>query len=253
MSCFYLLYHHYKAVFNLLSLTLLILCSSSRCEAELLLTSTRIIFSSDKTEQTYSIKNRGDLPVMIQAWVDKNEEGGSPDSANSPFIVIPPVFRLEPGTMQNLRIIYNRKKLSTEQETLFWLNLYEIPSKPKNIPDEYSTLTVTVKTQVKFLFRPKKIGRLELALDKLHFSFYSQAGKTYLKLTNPTPFYITMNSLALVAEQSLVLPSQFIAPNTVHHIEIKDFSKLKKGNVVVRFTVINDEGNDLLGTQTLSM
>lgn len=251
MRCLCLLYPHYKTMLNLCSLIILFI--SFPCQAELLLSSTRIIFPSNKIEKNYQIKNQGSLPIMVQAWIDQQTEGGFPETANGPFVVIPPVFRLEPGSLQSLRIIYNRKKLPENQESLFWLNLYEIPSKPKNIPEEYSVLTVTVKTQIKLLFRPEKIGIPNDIKAKLHFVFHTQAGKVYLRITNSTPFYITIKQLELMSEQNMMLSqSLFIAPNSTQHVQVENFSQLKKGRIMVRFIIIDDEGNDIMGTQAIA-
>lgn len=251
MRCSCLLHPNNKMILIIFSLISLFI--SFHCQAELLLASTRIIFPSNKVEKNYQIKNQGSLPIMVQAWIDQHVEGGSPETANGPFVVIPPVFRLEPGSLQSLRIIYNRKKLPENQETLFWLNLYEIPSKPKNIPENYSILTVTVKTQIKLLFRPEKIGMPNDIIAKLRFAFDTQVGKVYLRIANPTPFYVTIKQLDLIAEQNMMLSqSLFIAPNSTQRIEVEQFSQLKKGKITIRFIMIDDEGNDVLGTQAIS-
>lgn len=251
MRCSCLLHPCNKTIRIIFSMIILLI--SFQCQAELLLASTRIIFPSNKIEKNYQIKNQGSLPIMIQAWVDQHTEGSFPETANGPFVVIPPMFRLEPGSLQSLRIIYNRKKLPENQETLFWLNLYEIPSKPKNIPEEYSVLTVTVKTQIKLLFRPEKIGMPNDIITKLRFAFHTQAGKVYLRITNPTPFYITIKQLDLIAEQNIMLSqSLFIEPNSTQNVEVEHFSQLKKGKITIRFIIIDDEGNDVLGTQAVT-
>ena len=44
-----------------------------------------------------------------------------------PFTMVPPLFRLDPKKGQMLRIVYTQEPLATDKETLFWLNVLEVP------------------------------------------------------------------------------------------------------------------------------
>ncbi|EOS5887543.1 fimbria/pilus periplasmic chaperone [Escherichia coli] len=94
---------------------------------------TRVIFYGDKPDTTISIFNKEtNLPYLLQTWVDPfNKE----DKSKPPFSVIPPVSRIEPQQEKILRILKTAGELSKDRESVFWLNVKNIPpSIDKKIP-----------------------------------------------------------------------------------------------------------------------
>lgn len=64
---------------------------------------TRIIYDANKNEVSLSVKNPDNLPYLIQSWIDNSSEK---DIKKPPFIITPPLFRLNMGQENLLRIIY---------------------------------------------------------------------------------------------------------------------------------------------------
>ncbi len=64
---------------------------------------------------------------MVQTWVDNGDANPAPGSVNAPFVSVPPLFSLAPQRMQGIRLIYNQSPLPKDRESVFWLNVYEIP------------------------------------------------------------------------------------------------------------------------------
>ncbi|MFQ3495777.1 fimbria/pilus periplasmic chaperone, partial [Citrobacter freundii] len=83
--------------------------------------------------------------VVVQTWADNGE--GDPDVKNIPFIILPPVFRLETGDVRGIRIVKNETSLAQDRESLFWLNIYEMP--PDTRMDKENSVLVTMNTQIK--------------------------------------------------------------------------------------------------------
>lgn len=52
---------------------------------------TRLIYDGGKKESALNINNPDAVPYLIQSWVDAQEG----DSAKAPFIITPPLFRLD--------------------------------------------------------------------------------------------------------------------------------------------------------------
>jgi len=89
--------------------------------AGIIIGGTRIIYSSDKSDATISVRNNDNtLPYLIQTWVDPFE---SRDQSKPPFTVIPPVSRLEPQQEKILRIMKVKGALPDDRESVFWLNV----------------------------------------------------------------------------------------------------------------------------------
>lgn len=114
---------------------------------------TRVIFPGNASDTTISVYNKETtLPYLIQVWVDPfNKE----DKSKPPFTAIPPVSRLEPGQEKVLRIVKIAGDLPTDRESVFWLNVKNIP--PSSNKKDTSTLEIAIKTRIKLFWRPATI------------------------------------------------------------------------------------------------
>jgi fimbrial chaperone protein len=88
---------------------------------------TRIIYDASKKEVALPLINKEkDLPWLIQSWIDTGD-----GKTRGPFIITPPLFRLDPQKEQNLRITWSGKTLPTDRESLFYMNIRTIPAMAK--------------------------------------------------------------------------------------------------------------------------
>ena len=73
------------------------------------------------------MKNEGKAPYVVQAWLDAGE-----GKNKTPFLTTPPLSRLDPGMENILRIMrVSSNELPADRESVFWLNVKEIPRRPK--------------------------------------------------------------------------------------------------------------------------
>lgn len=100
---------------------------------EIVLHGTRVVYPSNAREITLQLSNNGTAPSLVQAWIDDGNAKSTPDEANVPFIITPPISRVEATKGQTLRItaLPNSSQLSQQQESIFWLNVLDIPPKPE--------------------------------------------------------------------------------------------------------------------------
>ena len=106
---------------------------------------TRIIFDGAKKEASISVNNPDATPYLIQSWIDEQEGG----SGKTPFIITPPLYRLDSG-QKNIERIVATGSLPQTQESLFWVNIKAIPSASKQM----NSLQIAVKTRIKLIYRP---------------------------------------------------------------------------------------------------
>jgi P pilus assembly chaperone PapD len=158
--------------------------------------STRVIFSAGAMERSLQLVNSNPYPVIVQAWIDNGELDSVPEESKSPIIPLPPIFRLNRGDQTSLRLIYSGEPLADDRESVFWLNLDEIPPNATDLPPDSELLTVTMRTQMKVFVRPEKLpfGASELP-GRLMFSLKTEAGKPRLTIANPTPYFATIGAL----------------------------------------------------------
>lgn len=213
-----------------------------------------MIFAVGATVQSLQVFNINKYPVLVQAWIDDGQIDAVPQESKAPIVTLPPIFRMAPGDQTSLRMITSGAPLPMNRESLFWLNLYEIPATPKDQPANSQTVTVTMRTQIKVLVRPDRLPYRAVELPKrLVFSLSKQPGKLVLTVENPTPYYASFSAIQVKSGiSSQQKTPDMIAPLSSGTVE---FDKLDAGvgdSAEVLFSVINDDGNAVMGKVTVA-
>jgi chaperone protein EcpD len=167
--------------------SLILLCSNAY--ASIVITGTRVVYPADAKEVSVKISNKGHAPVLIQSWMDNGDTKAKPDQIKVPFVLTPPINRVEPGSGQTLRIRGLPNNLPADKESIFWLNVLEIPAKPKDQTAEKNNyLQVAFRSRIKFFYRPAGLkGSPKQAATDLQWT-RSGAG---LHVKNTSPYYIS--------------------------------------------------------------
>lgn len=85
-------------------------------------------------------------------WIDNTSRG------NGVYMVPqPPFFRVPPKQKQIIRIMNTDSNLPKDRESLYWLNVREVPPKPEVKDSEGSVLAIAMNTRVKLIYRPTSI------------------------------------------------------------------------------------------------
>lgn len=172
-------------------LFIVVLCTNtSMAIAGIVVGGTRVIFPSDKPDATISVYNKEtQLPYLIQSWVDPFNKD---DKSKPPFTVIPPVSRIEPNQEKILRIVKTAGELPKDRESVFWLNVKNIP--PSSAKENSSSLEIAIKTRIKMFWRPASIQLIpEKASSKV--KWYRQ-GKQLI-VENPNPIHINIMDVSV--------------------------------------------------------
>ncbi|MDX7879489.1 fimbrial biogenesis chaperone [Acinetobacter nosocomialis] len=213
--------------------------------AEIILHGTRVIYPSDAREVSLQLSNNGTTPSLVQAWIDDGNSKSTPDESNVPFIITPPISRVEPTKGQTLRItvLPSASQLNQNKESIFWLNVLDIPPKPEgkkqvnNEPLPNNFLQLAIRSRIKFFYRPANLKEnIDTFSEKIQ---WVKNGETLL-IKNPTPFYITMSSIFQeVNHQKIDLLKQGLMLSPFSEDQIK----LKNSNITnMSFVYINDYG-----------
>ncbi|MEM5619908.1 molecular chaperone [Pseudomonas aeruginosa] len=94
--------------------------------------------------------------------------GRSPEELQVPFSVTPAVTRVDPNGGAVLRIAYLKAPLPTDRESLFWLNILEVPPRDE---DENNALQFSFRSRFKLFFRPSQLKSVDSAAGKLQWKF----------------------------------------------------------------------------------
>lgn len=209
---------------------------------------TRVIFDEGKREASLALVNQNSYPVIVQTWIDDGDLDAAPQTAQAPIMPLPPVFRLNPGQMRSLRLLYTGDALPKDRESLYWLNLYEIPPQSDDPLDEgQSRLTVTLRTQMKVIYRPRTLARdAEQAPRQLVFR---RAGSAVL-VENPTAYFITLAGAEVrQGEAGSPLPADLLPPFSQRTLVPTQALPANAGEV--RYLWIDDGGNSQQGNSPL--
>lgn len=171
---------------TVITVTLLGTMSAQQAVAAIALDRTRVIFDGSQSSVSLNISNQNkQLPYLAQGWIE-DEKG---NKIQSPFTVLPPVQRIEPGKPSQVKIqaLPAAKLLPQDRESLYYFNLREIP--PKS--DKPNTLQIALQTRIKFFYRPTAVEMDKNAAPPQEQLTLSRQGDKYF-VNNPTPYYITL-------------------------------------------------------------
>jgi len=179
-------------ILGIIHLLIPIIIADNAC-AGVNLSNTRVVYPSDAKHVDLQMTNIESAPALIHAWIDDGDPEARPDSAVSPFLLYPPVTLVDKNRPQTLRLIYSTdNKLPLDRESLYWLNILEIPPKPKSA-EASSYLQIPVRSRIKVFFRPKELlGDPFTAANKIKWSFSDSNLRNTLIISNTSPYYISL-------------------------------------------------------------
>lgn len=170
----------------------------SLAQAGIVIQGSRVVYPAKDREVSVKMTNIGEQPSLVQAWVDKGNEKLTADKADGPFLITPPITRVEARKGQTLRLVYTGDDAaSSKQETVFWLNVLDVPPMPKD--QEANFLQVAVRSRMKIFYRPEGLpGNSNQAAESLNWSVV-QAGNGYaLRARNEAAFHVSLATVQLV-------------------------------------------------------
>ncbi len=216
--------------------------SASLASASVILQGTRIVYPANSKDVTIVAENTGSQPALVQAWMDRGDDLKTLDADETPFVLTPPIFRLNPEKTQSIRIIYNKEPLPKDRESLFWLNVLEVPPTLADATDA-NALRVTFRTRIKMFFRPAELsGDVRKAASEMQWGLTQIADGVDISIKNPSPYYITLTDVsAAVGGKEYKADGQMVAPFGSITIPLNGL-KTTEGLSKVTYSFIDDQG-----------
>lgn len=150
--------------------------------------------------------NQSKNASLIQAWIDDGNTTIAPEKIQVPFILTPPVSRVAGGSGQQLKIRKMPNNLPHNKESLFYLNVLDIPpNNPQNAGK--NKIKLALQNRIKLLWRPSGIA----PVDKKSFSQLNIKKKNNaISINNETANWITITTIKAqnvkVNNESILLP-----------------------------------------------
>ncbi len=239
---------------TLLAATLL--AFSAPGAAGIVVDGTRVVYPAAKREVTIQIRNQSSSPSLVQAWLDAGDAYAKPGDSKVPFVMTPPLFRLDPSKAQSLRLVYLHEPLPQDRESLFWLNVLDIPPRVRPNADRPNELELAFKHRMKVFFRPAGLpGSAADAPARLTWKLLSKDGKLVaIEASNPTAFHVSLIQLnATVAGQSVSTKIDMLDPFASRRFELPAPLALPSGPVAVDYWFVNDYGGNVEGKASASL
>ena len=237
------------SVFNKVTVaaSIMLCCTAFHASAVVNAEKTRVVFNSGSIAESLSLVNSEKEPVVVQVWTDNGDPTVSPDQVHTPVVINPPVFKMKPGEIRNIRLLLvSAGSLPQDRESVYWLNIYQIPPNTETQHKGEKKIVLPLKIRMKVFVRPEKIGELqENDAQKLQFSIDREPGNKTLLIQNPTPWHLTLSSFR---SGKTALPGVMVAPFTSERVEIPADKTLADK---VEYDVINDNGTRWQGSQKL--
>lgn len=203
---------------------------STPAMAAFVLNGTRFIYEEGKKNISLEVTNNAKDTYGGQIWIDNVSQNPS-----DVFMVpSPPVFKVDAGKKQIIRLMNVNPALPADRESMFRINAQELPPKPAQT--EGSVLAIAMNTQVKLIYRPKALNDGRKDAEKKLTTL--NKGTTWLK--NPTPYYFAVTGLK-VNGKTVAIPKD----KTAGLAMLAPFSEVDTGlNAGGKVTVlaINDWG-----------
>ncbi|MFT2164114.1 molecular chaperone [Citrobacter freundii] len=227
---------------RLITALILILTSGlNSVQAGVVVGGTRIIYPANQSEVQIALKNKdNDKRYLVQSWVSNI------DDSKAPFIMTPPIYKLDENRQTLLHVVYtgNKSALPQDRESLFMANIKSVAAIPEELHDK-NTLQFAIKTKLKLFYRPASLTEDEakMAWQSLQFSRH----QNQLVVKNPTPFYVTFGQISVAGKA--IKPATNQSSPTALTMMVAPFGEQRfplpsavKGNVV--WTAINDFGSE---------
>ncbi|EAM2857303.1 fimbrial assembly protein [Salmonella enterica] len=191
------------------------LINSNAVNAAVNVDRTRIVMGGEAKSLAITLTNQSKTqPYLAQSWIDD----ASGKRSESYLLALPPLQRIDAGKKTQVRIMAlpATTNLAKDRETLFYLNVREIP--PKS--DKENVLQIALQSRLKLFYRPDGIKKKASDRVEEKVTVTRQDGK--LVLNNPTPYYITLGYLGVDDKGSFPgFDSVMISPFSSQNFDVK--------------------------------
>ena len=244
---------HKITVLTLIATTLFI--AAPYAAAGVVVDGTRVVYPAAKREVTINIRNPGDTPSLVQAWLDAGDPHSKPGESKVPFVLTPPLFRLDPTKVQSLRVVYTHDPLPENRESLFWLNVLDIPPRAAANSDAPNQLDLAFKHRMKVFFRP--VGLAGSAADapaRMTWKLLSKDGKLVgIEASNPTAYHVSLIQVTATAGgHPVTVKADMVDPFASRSFDLPDPVPAPNGTVALEYSFVNDYGGNVKATASAS-
>jgi chaperone protein EcpD len=164
---------------------------------------TRVIYPASAREVTLELTNKGNVPALVQVWMDAGDRRIRPGVESVPFLITPPITRIDAQRGQSLRLTYVGQGLPQDRESVFWLNVLEVPPSAKSTQAGQNLVQLAFRSRIKMFYRPEGLaGNVEHSANHLSWRLIRQGEGYALRASNPSLYHVSISNLELQTTQT---------------------------------------------------
>ncbi|WP_342310542.1 molecular chaperone [Burkholderia pyrrocinia] len=203
--------------------------------AAIALSGTRVIYAGAAREATLGARNTSEAPFVIQSWVESTSGG-----LDVPFMVVPPLVRIDPGKESMLRVIRAGGTLPEDRESVYWLNVKEIPQ----VPTIANSLQIAVRSQIKLFYRPPGLDGGQSGPTMLRWRLMPAlaTGRCELSVQNASAFHVTFSGVRVTSTgwRNQDLELRMVAPFSRQQWILEHCND--NAGFTIQYSIVNDFG-----------
>jgi chaperone protein EcpD len=227
---------------------------AGNAQASVTVGGTRVVYPLEQREVTVKLDNDSLAPSLVQVWMDDGNQDAKPGEIKVPFVITPPIFRMDPKKAQTLRMMYSGEALTQDRESIYWLNVLDIPPKATASPDA-NILQMAYRTRVKVFVRPARLpGKPEDAPAQLSWKIAAapDGNGQAVSVSNPTPYYVSFSEVDVEDGGHTFKNEQggMVAPHESVVLPVAKMNAVATG-AKVHYTAISDYGGPINGDAPL--
>ncbi|ELY3087840.1 fimbria/pilus periplasmic chaperone [Klebsiella aerogenes] len=196
----------------------------------------RIIYVPETDGATLTVENKQPFPILVRSRTVKEDK-----STAAPFMVTPPLFRLESGEQNRINIVRMDSEYAQDREELYWLCVAGIP------PEEAGTagrmqgdnptrtdvnMEVSMSNCIKLITRPSAVkGSPQDAMKEV---VWRQHGNQLIA-ENRSPFF--MNVMNASIDGKAIDGVTYLSPYSS-----SSYPSPVSGGHDITWNIINDQG-----------
>jgi len=206
--------------------------------ANVVVTGTRVIYPEGVNSMAVQLTNNGKDSALVQSWIDSGDFNSTPENSDAPFYISPPIIKIDglQGQQLNLKKLDNLdKKLPENVESVFYLNILDIPKTPDEAKGK-NIIQLATRSRIKIFYRPQGLtSSPENIADKV--SYKVADGNIVVK--NDSPYHLIIASITTKANKNKsVVESEMIPPLSTKALPLN--SKLNGNDLIM--TYVDDYG-----------
>lgn len=210
-----------------------VLLVSHFANASIVVGGTRLVFDGNNDETSINVENKDSKANLVQSWLSIADPHVTNKQA---FIITPPLFRLDAGQKNSIRVIRSGESLPEDRESMYWLNIKGIPSIDDNAAA--NRVEISINTQIKLIYRPSALTKS--TPDSQSQQLKWQAAGDTITVNNPTPYYMNFASVTLNGHE--VKSATFVPPQSSASFKL---SSAVAAHGTVMWRLISDYGMSL--------